>query len=340
MPPLPTDISTLLIICPSWVGDTVMATPVLRAIRVWRPEARLVVAMRSGLDELLDGCPWIDERVPMDMRGLLGPWRCARRLRTVRADAVLVLPNSFRSALTARLAGIPVRIGYERDGRRGLLTERLAVERSATPTPMVDYFARLASFALHAEIDDTRLELAVTDDQRAAAAELLDGVDEPFAVLNPGANDPAKRWPAERVARVADALRNRHGLRCVVSGSPGEHTVLEAVVAAAETDVENLAARGITLGSLKGVVERAALMITNDTGPRHIAAALGTPTVALFGPTDHRWTTLNVPCERLLLAEPFLPEELIADRHARLCTIDRISVEDVLAAAAGILNAP
>ncbi|MHC5114978.1 MAG: glycosyltransferase family 9 protein, partial [Planctomycetota bacterium] len=82
----------------------------------------------------------------------------------------------------------------------------------------------------------------------------------------------------------------------------------------------------------------AALLVTNDTGPRHLAAALGTPVVTLFGPTDHRWTTLADIRERRLLAEPFLPAELVADRHPKVCTIDRIEVEDVLAAAAGMLN--
>ena len=92
------------------------------------------------------------------------------------------------------------------------------------------------------------------------------------------------------------------------------------------------------LSSLKAVIQRAAVLITNDTGPRHIAAALGTPVVTLFGPTDHRWTTLCGVRERILLAEPFLPEELVADRHPKSCAIEKISVQDVVAAVDGLLK--
>ena len=87
------------------------------------------------------------------------------------------------------------------------------------------------------------------------------------------------------------------------------------------------------------VIRRAALLITNAPGPRHIAAALGTPVVSLFGPTDHRWTTINCPHERMVLADPFLPEALIADQHPKRCAIDRIAVADVLAAARQLLDA-
>ena len=98
----------------------------------------------------------------------------------------------------------------------------------------------------------------------------------------------------------------------------------------------------LDLGVLKAVIAEAALMVTNDTGPRHIAAALGTPAVVLFGPTDHRWTTLpgSRITERLLLAEPFLPEALTADRHGDSCAIDRISAGDVTEAAAQLLRSP
>ena len=182
-------------------------------------------------------------------------------------------------------------------------------------------------------------ELAVTETQRAAAVRLLEDVARPFAVLCPGANRKAKRWPAERFAAVADQLAERHGLAVVVPGSPAERLVVAAVVAAARTPVIDLIGRGVTLGALKGVIAEARLMITNDTGPRHIAAALGTPTVALFGPTDPRWTTIDSPCEKILVAEPFLPAELIADDHPTGCVIGRITVGDVLSAAGQLLAA-
>ncbi len=335
--PLPADLESLLIVFPSWVGDAVMATPVLRALRRRLAEARIVGLMRPGLDEILGGGPWLDETIPLKMKGALGSMRAAAAIRRHKPQAVLLLPNSFRSALAAFLGGSPIRIGYLRDGRGALLTNRLAVQRSAAPTPAIDYYVRLGEFALGGEPIDKVMELFITEAENAAADELLGDIDGPFVLLNPGASRPAKRWPAARFARVADALADSQGIRIVVNGSPAEREVLDAVLDAAKKPIVNLSERGVRLGSLKAVMKRAALLITNDTGPRHIAAALGTPLVSLFGPTDHRWTTLNCAHERILLAEPFLPEELVADRCAKLCTIDRITVEDVLAAAETLL---
>ncbi|MHC4590421.1 MAG: glycosyltransferase family 9 protein, partial [Planctomycetota bacterium] len=184
---------------------------------------------------------------------------------------------------------------------------------------------------------DPRMQLFVADAQRAEAARLLEGVSRPYAVLCPGANKAAKRWPAERFAAVADALAGL-GLAAVATGAPGEREVVAEVSRAAAVPVLDLVQRGLGIGSLKAVIADAALCVTNDTGPRHVAAALGTPVVTLFGPTDHRWTTIECPHEQILVAEPFLPEPLVADDHARHCAITRIPVADVLAAAERLLS--
>ena len=341
VPPIPPDVRRLAIVGPSWVGDTVMATPVFRAARQVLPRARLVAMVRRGLNDVLAGNPWLDEVIVCDMKGALGVLRLASAIRTCRADAVLLLPNSFRSALAARLSGAPIRAGYDRDARGWLLTHRHRARKTNSPVAMVEYYADLARWALRVDHVDPTLELAATNDDRAAAQIILADVAPPFIVLNPGANRPDKRWPAERFAAVADVLARSHGLAAVASGSSTEMNVLDAVVRAAKSPIMNLAKRGITLGTLKAVIEQAKLLITNDTGPRHLAVALGTPVVTLFGPTDHRWTTpgaLNCPRERLMLAEPFLPEQLVADRHSKACAIDRIPVSDVISAARALLN--
>jgi heptosyltransferase II len=231
-----------------------------------------------------------------------------------------------------------VRAGYVRDGRGWLLTHGLTPQEKRVPVPAVEYYAALAEWALGVQNIDRRLQLCTTDEERAEAERLLHDVKRPFVLLNPGANREDKRWPAERFALVADRLAASKGLAAVVSGSPKESQVLEKVVQSAKSPIVNLESRGLTLGSLKAMIEQAALVITNDTGPRHIAAALGTPAVVLFGPTDHRWTTLPHARERILLAEPFLPEELVADRHAKACAIEKISVGDVVSAAEAMVR--
>ncbi|MCI0675204.1 MAG: glycosyltransferase family 9 protein [Phycisphaerales bacterium] len=347
-------VKSLAVVCPSWVGDAVMATPVLRALRGALPGGKIVGIMRPGLEEVLAGNPWLDEMVVCDNRGFVGPGKLGRALRRVEAEAALILPNSFGTALGARLGGALVRIGYARGGRGWLLTHKKSVPLVGAfprkPVAMVKYYGELGAFALgiSAEKIGDRMELVVTDRERRAADGLLKDVKGDFVLMNPGANRSDKRWPAERFGKVAARLSDDMGVKIVVSGSPAERDILEAVVrevkaagsrsAKLQTAIVNIGERGVRLGSLKGVIERARVLITNDTGPRHIAAALGTPVVTLFGPTDHRWTTLNYQKERILLAEPFLPEELVADRHVKACAIEKISVGDVVAAAEELMD--
>lgn len=334
---IPSNTRCLAIVMPSWIGDTVMATPVLRAARQALPDARIVGVMRPGLDDILRGTPWLDEVVVCDMKGVLGPLRLGCAIRSSRADAVLLLPNSFRTALGTRLSGAKTRVGYDRDHRGWLLTHRMVSPDQSKPMPAVDYYAALAEWALGMSGIDRRIELATTEQELKDAARLLSEVGGRFILLNPGANRPDKRWPAERFAAAGDAIAAAHDVKIVVSGSPKERLVLDDVRRESKSPIVDLSERGVTLGSLKAVIQRAALVVTNDTGPRHIAAALGTPVVTLFGPTDHRWTTLCGVRERIILAEPFLPEDLVADRYPKACAIEKIAVRDVTAAVNALL---
>lgn len=335
---------------PSWVGDAVMATPALRRLRDALPGAFMGGMVRPGIDRVLAGTRFFDEVHTEHVRGVMGHKHAATRLRQRRYDAALLFTNSFSTALTARLAGIGRRIGYARDGRSLLLTERLEAPRRPdgrfAPVPAVRYYWDLAGVLLGVPApaersglpEGARLELAATPEEAAQAREILDRAGivpgAPLAVLNPGGNNPAKRWPIDRFATVALALAER-GLAVLVSGSPAEADLADGVGRDAGNRVINLPRAGLTLGSLKGILASRGtrLMVTNDTGPRHIAAAFGVPVVTLFGPTDHRWTTIPAPAgEELILADPTLPEPEVADDHPERCRVDRIDVGAVLAA--------
>jgi len=331
---------------PTWLGDIVMATPALVRLRDALPEARLTAITPPGMDVVLRGLPAIDEVVAVDGKGLAGPWRTAAAIRAASRTAVLLLPNSFRSALAGRLAGSRVRVGSDRDGRGILLTHRVAAATSAgtMPTPTVVQYDRVVARAIGRDPVDpdapgpARLALrprlvAGPEDREEACRHLGDARDAPLLVLVPGGNRAAKRWPGERFAATARILRRDLGLTPVITGSPGERALCRELAAAIGPPVVDLAAAGASLAAVKGVIAAARLLVTNDTGPRHLAAGLGTPCIALFGPTDARWTTLPGVAETILLAEPFLPESLVADRHADLCRIERIPVSDVVHAA-------
>lgn len=349
---------------PSWVGDAVMATPALRVLRASMPGAFIGALVRPGIDALLAGSRFIDEFHVETVRGVMGPKRSAAKVRGRRYYAAVLFTNSFSTALTARLAGIPRRIGYDRDGRGLLLTDRLTAQkrrdvepfrRSATdpgawaPVAACVYYERLVLRTLElagARASETAggpLELTATADDEAAARAILEraGVDAgAYAVLNPGGNNPAKRWPAERFALVADHLKRVHGLTSLINGSPGEAGLLEEIAAACGegTGAVPLARMGVTLASLKGIVKGARLMVTNDTGPRHVAAAFGVPVVSLFGPTDPRWTTIPAR-ERVIKADPTLAEEEVADDHPERCQIERIGTDEVIRAVDELLRA-
>ncbi|MFO0828252.1 MAG: lipopolysaccharide heptosyltransferase II [Phycisphaerales bacterium] len=323
--------NTLLVVAPSWVGDATMATPAFRALRTRFADARITLLCRPGIDRVLAGLPAFDATIVDRMSGAFGPLRRGVALRNAGIDCAVLFPNSFRAALAVRIAGVRVRVGYARDGRSWLLTNGVATPPKRVPLSTVDYYCDLVERGFGVTIADRAPSLALTDADRSSGERVLHGVARPFAVLVPGGNRDDKRWPPDRFARVAEHLAARHGLAIVASGSPSEAAVIAELRGACRADVVDLSTRGGDLGALKAVIAGAALVVTNDTGPRHIAAAFRVPTVALFGPTDHRWTTLRDVPERVVVAEPFLPEELVADDRAKFCAIDRIAVGDVAA---------
>lgn len=326
-----------------------MATPTFRLLRHTLRGSFIGALVRPGIDQLLAGLDVFDEVHVAAPGGVMGPKHAAAKVRHRRYDTALLLTNSFSSALITRLAGIRHRIGYERDARGLLLTHKLGAPKRAdgswAPVAAVRYYDTLAQAFLAPDADDSPrfMELASTPEQSAASADVLSraGItsDTRFAILNPGGNDAAKRWPPDRFIEAGKHLAQRHALRVLVNGSPGERDLVGSIAQACGG--VSLTDLGITLGSLKGVVARACVMLTNDTGPRHIAAALGVPLVSLFGPTDHRWTVIptrpGAP-EELLRADPTLPESELANDHPERCRVDRIATADVVAALDRVLT--
>ncbi|MEL6330648.1 MAG: glycosyltransferase family 9 protein [Planctomycetota bacterium] len=368
----------LLVVLPSWVGDAVMATPALRKLRSTMPGAYIGALARPGIDAILDGLaddsgrPVFDEWHVERPTGVLGPKLVASKLKPRRYGSALLLTNSFSTALIARVAGIPRRVGYDRDGRGILLTQRLRAPKRSDQglqgpgwavVPAVSYYWHAALAYLDPDtppltppaldnvarvtIDlpgDERMALAVTERDRADAEATLASAglepDAPLAILNPGGNNHAKRWPADRFAAIADHLRDR-GLTVLINGSPAEAELCREIAQRAESDPVVLPDHQGTLRGLKSLCQRARLMVTNDTGPRHIAIALNTPTVSLFGPTDARWTTVPVHTsldgpgrEVVLVADPDLERTELANDHPDRCSVDRITTQRVLEAIA------
>ncbi len=354
----------VVVIGPSWVGDAVMATPALRLLREHLPDARIDVLTRRPVDDVLASLEFVSGIQAARPRSPAEHLRLVNTLRAQRYDAALLLSNAFKSALIAASAGIPVRVGYDRDARGWLLTRRLAAPRreGSKPwkpkwalVPAARYYldAAAAMLGIEPPADVPMMELAISATDEAEARRLLQeaGVlrGERFVVLNPGGNNEAKRWPAERFITLGQHLQRVHGMAVLVNGSPAEAVLCGVIargLASGPGRAVSLPALGGSVPGLKGLLARASLLVTNDTGPRHIAAAFGTPVVSLFGPTDHRWTTIPVrplpdgtPSEVILLADPSLPEAQLANDHPERCRIDRIEVSAVVEAVDRLLEA-
>jgi len=320
--------SKILVVQPSWVGDAVMATPTLRALRELYPSAHISYLMRRYVKPVYTGMPWADQLITYrtgKTRAKAGKgefFDLSARLRPARFDLAILLPSSFKSALVCKMAKIPRIVGYERDGRGFLLDDKLLPVKDRgkfVPSPIVKYYLGIAHY-LGSTRRDLRLELFVTPSERREAQDVLArvGLDPelhrpaqsgkpPLIVLNPGAQyGSAKCWPAEYFSKLADRFVEQLGATVLINAAPKERAIVESIRRGMTHDAVDLSrAAGMTLGALKEIVRRCDLMVTNDTGPRHIAAAFDVPVVTVFGPTHPEWTEIYFEKERKVAVKVF-----------------------------------
>ncbi|MEM7310043.1 MAG: glycosyltransferase family 9 protein [Planctomycetota bacterium] len=286
----------VLVRAPNWVGDLVMATPMLEAILADPRFERVTIAVRAHLVDVLRGGPCEPHVLPL-ARGDDE----AALLRAAGADAALLLSNSFGAAWRAWRARIPLRLGASLSGRAALLTHRVVPprrrgRRAAIPTA---HLLRDVTGLLGVTTPSLRPRLYATADERdAARAELVGlglGADEGYVLASPGAAfGAAKLWPPERFAAALDELHARRGLRGVVTGGPGEEPLMEAVVGAARHPALSLAEVPRDLHRLKALVRGAAALVVGDSGPRWYAAAFGVPCVTVLGPNSPELTASSL----------------------------------------------
>jgi len=289
----------ILVRAPNWIGDAVMATPALSALGRRFPSADIALLARPTIAALFEAHPGIDRRIlyerPGRHDGLGGLVRLTRALRRERFDLAVLFQNAFEAALIAVAAGIPKRIGYARDGRRFLLTESYL--GASAPHHQRAAYLHLMTLC-GADGADASPRLWVRPEERAEAARIAGWSEMGTGVcINPGAAyGPAKQWASERFAAVADGLVRRFGIRVVIVGSAAEREIAEAVRRAMTAPAVVLAGQ-TTVRQMMGLLACCRLLVTNDSGPMHVAAALGTPVVAIFGPTDPTATSpAGAPC--------------------------------------------
>jgi heptosyltransferase-2 len=309
MPASSPHLQTVLVVGPNWVGDAVMSTPVLTNLRLGWPKAKIDLLVPAYVAPLFEDYPPVD-RVLIDRSR--ASWRSfltqALAQRQARYDMVLLLPNSFRAALWAWLIRGRHRVGYATDGRGWLLTHPLPAahiqahrrRHLRSPKPLtqeaphqIDAYLRLVT-ALQIPVVE-RLPVLVPSRRAEMEAERLwtdhhlAGDERVVGICPGGAFGPAKRWGPERFIALADRLIAEAGVRVVLFGSRDEVPLIERICAGIARHVVSLAGQD-TLASFVALAARCAVLVTHDSGALHIANAVGTPVVALFGPTDPRRT--------------------------------------------------
>jgi heptosyltransferase II len=339
----------VMIRVPNWVGDAVMAEPALRHLRQVFKDAHITFVARPWVAGLFEGENLHDELIPVtDAKGfqqsLQKFFKETRLLKRQAFDYAVLLTNSFGTAFTARVAGIPKIAGYATDWRGALLHKAIPFEKDYKAKHQIFYYLTIA---LEIERDlqkDVQVDLQSPQPQLHATAESLNRARELFAeagiiisertgcrsieksevnqplsltgsqqlaigstapdpyvqirnpqsairnrlvALNPGAtNSRAKQWLRERFAATADTLAERDGFQTVIVGAAGDVEVANEVAQLMRTPVANLAGQ-TTIAELKAVLALSSLVLSNDTGAAHVSAALGVPTVVIFGPTEH-----------------------------------------------------
>jgi len=323
----------------NWVGDSVMTVPALRALHRVLPNANITLAIRPGAKGIFSEADFIDDVLVYNRKNAFSVIPQVREWRRRNFDLAVLFQNAFEAALIPFLAGVPVRLGYATESRQALLTHSLELPDWRSSRHEVFYYLYLvtaleqmlfgSSSICGAEPDAS---ISISETRRAEAYDLLRAYgireDDSVVAICPGSiNSRAKRWPAEAYAALADRLIESQR-QVVLIGSQGEAEVSQEVVSRMRHEPVVLTGK-TTLDQVTAVLATVDLIVTNDTGPAHIGAALGRPTIVIFGPTNPLTTRPFSPNAEVLRHPPECAPCMLRD-----CPIDHrcmtaITVDEV-----------
>ncbi len=292
----------ILIIKLRYIGDVLLATPTVRAIKVARPDVQVTMMVNRGTEDVLSGNPDLDEIIVLDKGSLTAQSRLVAGLRRRRFDTVIDLTDGDRSAFLSWISGAPVRIGFNDEHRWRVRCYTQVVQ----PVPGVRHridrdLEALKSMSIQAGSKDPQLWL--TPEEESSADQLLDqlGVQrsQMIVILQPGARYWFKAWPPERFAELADHLTSQYGCQVLIGGSRQDGDLAQQIRQMAKSSPVIMAGR-TTIKQFAAIAKKSALFVGSDSGAMHMASAVGTPVVALFGPSSPlEWGPRGGPVEVL-----------------------------------------
>ncbi len=343
---LPENPEKILIRSTNWIGDAIMTTPAVRTLRQNFPQSHITLLALPWVADVFAACPHVDDIFIYDKhgkhRGLAGKFKLAAELYQERFDMAVLLQNAFEAALISFLARIPVRGGYTTDGRGILLTHRVKKHPDIGSRHQVHYYQEMMQ-GLGMLPGPDQLELFLEPKAVASVKEQLGHAagagKRPIIGLNPGAAyGPAKRWPARKYGRLARELARKTGGLLLVFGTRDDQQAAAEISALAGDCVLDLTGK-TSLGEALAFIDQCNVFITNDSGLMHVAAALDTPLVAVFGSTDHiatgpysdQATIIRKPLDCSPCMQTHCPEQ-----HFKC--MEEIDVSEVAAAALAFLE--
>jgi heptosyltransferase-2 len=295
-------INTLLIRCPNWVGDIVMAIPALDCIRNNFPEAKIIGIVKNRAKGILRDGPWFDGFIDSNDKSWGGFWHMTKQIRECKADMAVLLPNSVRSLLSVWLGGVKDIYGYRRNLRGMFLRggpKPVRNNHGIVPIPMTEYYLGICRWLGLSVPDKVQPKLYIGQQVLKRAESLFQrhGIRKNDLVigLNPGASfGESKCWPPEYFAELAELCEKELDAKVLLLAGPGEERIVQAILQKSRAKIINTHDEVVDLELLKPLVQRCSLLITNDTGPRHYAVAFDVPVVVIMGPTDPRYTASNL----------------------------------------------
>jgi len=280
----------IIVRAPNWIGDSILAVPAAYSLSRNFPQAQIWIAAKEWVKDLFSSHDFIKGIFPLpDADGFRNLKDSIQKIKSFNFDIGVLLTNSFSSAFLFYLSKIPERWGYSTDGRRVLLTRRVALKKGEDSSHQLNYYLDLIS-GLGLKTSPPKISLPVTQEEKGKAKEMLLSLNvdlkKPLIILNPGASyGPSKRWHAENYAKLAILLQDRKKAEILITGSKDEAELVESIASFMTKKPLNLAGQ-TSLRELAGLISNADLFITNDSGPMHIANALKIPVIAIFGPTN------------------------------------------------------
>ncbi len=348
----PSGVRRILIRANNWIGDVVMISPAVRAIRERFQEARIAILAKSWVLETLRGSPYYDDLIEYDRegahRGLGGRRRLVAELRRARFDLAVLFQKAFEAGLFAYLARARVRVGYATDHRAFLLTHPLPLPPPGTHH--AETFLGIAR-ALGCSVSDPFPSFHLDEGARRRAAVFLDSPGSagalPLIALHPGASKEPRAWHPARFSELARRLVRETGAGIVLLGGALERALLREIAAGIPAGHLLLPGAEISIKEVGGILERCCLFVGNDSGPMHIAAALRIPTVGIFGPGSPDLTAPVARPGRLEIVSKRYPCSPCRQDFFRECSpapsgkpfcLEEVPVDEVLAAALRLLR--